>query len=95
MSVWLPETLRTSKSLDGLTSITARPTMRVVEGPGGVSVGKRKTTLWPVSCSVNEPRNPNLWCYAYPFLPSIAFRLHGDAPRRSPAAMPPWRDARL
>ena len=55
MSVLVPETLTTSKSLVALTSITARPTMSVVDGPGGMSVGNKKTTLWPVSWSTDEP----------------------------------------
>jgi hypothetical protein len=33
--------------------ITALPTTRVVEGPGGLSVGKRITTLWAMSRNVD------------------------------------------
>ena len=55
MLVCVPETLRTSKLPAESTLITSRPTIRVVEGPAGLSVGKRKTTLCPISSSVDAP----------------------------------------
>ena len=35
--------------------MTSLPTMRVVDGPGGLSVGNKMTMLCPVSCTVDDP----------------------------------------
>src|SRR5215468_9362967 len=50
----------------GATVKTTRPTMSVVEGPGGLSVGKRIRTLCPVSVSVYEPSGFIVRCATAP-----------------------------
>src|SRR5262245_29569728 len=50
----------------GATVKTTRPTMSVVEGPGGLSVGKRIRTWCPVSICVCDPSGLNVMWNAAP-----------------------------